>query len=237
MGAGVVDAKIGLRGLLPSLIFSWFVGALHVLQPLLEYLQASPLALFGLVVILLLCGIGLPLPEDIVLITAGLLAGSKGHSCIAASVVMYAGVVAGDSLAFTVGRHFGMRVLAFRWTLRVFSLEKQRLIQKLFTRYGSFVFFVARFLPGLRAGIFCMAGALKASYARFLFFDGVAAVISVPLWVWFGHLLWAKFGDNIGKLTRAVSVAHSYTVLATLSLGAILSLAGWLLWRRLKVTG
>lgn len=208
-----------------------------MLESLLGYFQASPLALFGLLAILLLCGIGLPLPEDVVLVTAGLLANSKGHSWISASVVMYVGVVAGDSLAFFVGRHFGMRVLTLRWTLRLFTPEKQRLIGKLFVRYGSFVFFAARFLPGLRAGVFCIAGAMRANYTRFLVFDSAAAVISVPLWVWFGHFLWAKFGDNIGKLTSAVSLAHSYTVLATVSLVAILFLAGCLLWRRLKVSG
>ena len=37
------------------------------------------------------------------------------------------------------------------------------------------MFFVARFLPGLRAAIFCTAGAMRVRYLHFLFFDGVAA--------------------------------------------------------------
>lgn len=222
---------------MPLGVFHSLVCFRHVLESLLEYFYASPIALLGLLVILLLCGVGLPLPEDVVLMAAGFLAGVKDHSWISASVVMYFGVVAGDSLAFMLGRRIGTPLLTFRWTLRLLPLKKQELIQRLFARYGSFVFFVARFLPGLRAGIFCVAGAMRASYLRFVLIDGAAAVISVPFWVWFGHFLWAKFGDNIGHLTNSISIAHSYSVLVTLSLLAILVLAVWLLWRRFERSG
>lgn len=205
-------------------------------EPLFEYFQASPLALIGLIALLLLCGLGLPLPEDIVLITAGLLAGSKGHSWQSATIFMYAGVVAGDAIAFTIGRRYGIRVLTFKWIERLFSPEKQRLVEKLFARYGSFVFFFARFLPGLRAGIFCIAGAMRASFSRFLLFDGLAALISVPLWVWAGHLLWRKFGDDIDRLAGEVSRTHSYSAWVTLPLAAMLLFAIWRLWRKLRIS-
>ena len=43
-------------------------------QPLLEYFQGSPVALIGLLALLVLCGLGLPIPEDIILLTTGVLA-------------------------------------------------------------------------------------------------------------------------------------------------------------------
>ena len=203
-----------------------------MLESLLAYFQASPAALLGLTLILLLCGVGLPLPEDVVLISAGLLAGNSGHSWVVASVVMYIGVLAGDSLAFSVGHHFGLRILALPWAKRWLPDAKRHLIEKLFARYGSFVFFVARFLPGVRAGIFCIAGAMRASYARFIFFDGLAAVISVPLWVWFGHFLWGKFGNDLENLSRAVSRTRSYAIWATMGLVVVIAVVVYLVWRR-----
>ena len=205
-----------------------------MLEPIFDYFQASPLALVALVLVLLLCGMGLPLPEDIVLITAGLLAGSKGHSWLSASVFMYGGVVAGDAIAFMVGRRYGIRVLSYRWTERFFPPSRRLLVEKLFARYGSWLFFGARFLPGLRAGIFCFAGAMRASFTRFILFDGLAALISVPLWVWFGHFLWSKIGDDVERLTGEISRTHSYTIYLTLPLAAMLMFAVWRLWRRLR---
>lgn len=203
-------------------------------EPLFEFLQNTPLALLGLFLLLLLCGLGLPLPEDVVLITTGLLAGHLGKSWVLASAVMYVGVIAGDSIVFQIGRRVGMRVLSFRWTQRIFPEHKRHLVEKLFARYGNFVFFVARFLPGLRAWIFCIAGAMRASYWRFLLFDGLAALISVPAWVWFGHFLWARFGDDIDRLFGEVARAHSYTLWLTLPLALLLGLGVWRLWRRVR---
>lgn len=205
-----------------------------MVEPLFEFFQATPLALVGLFLLLLLCGLGLPLPEDVVLVTTGLLSGHLGKSWALASLVMYAGVLGGDSIAFAIGRRYGIRVLSYEWAHRLFPQKKRHLVEKLFGRYGSFVFFVARFLPGLRAWIFCIAGAMRASFGRFLLFDGLAAMISVPLWVWLGHFLWRKFGDDIDRLFGEVSRAQSYTLWITLTLAAILAFGVWRLWRRAR---
>ena len=101
-----------------------------LLEPLLAYLQSSPLALLGLMGILLLCGLGLPLPEDVVLISAGLLAAGNGHSWGHASVAMYAGVIAGDALAFGIGHRYGLRLLAIPWVGARVPPEKVQTIQR-----------------------------------------------------------------------------------------------------------
>lgn len=203
-------------------------------EALFEYLHASPLALAGLIALLLLCGMGLPLPEDVVLITAGLLAGYTEHSWYSASVAMYLGVLGGDIIAYSLGRRYGFHLLATRWGLRIFSPRKQHLVQKLFARYGAWVFFAARFMPGLRAGIFCMAGAMRASFGRFLLFDGLAALVSVPLWVWFGHLLWVKFGADLSQVTGQISRVRSVSLWLTLPLVIGVAFAIWRLARRTR---
>jgi membrane protein DedA with SNARE-associated domain len=195
------------------------------MDALLEYIQASPLAIWGLFGLLILCGVGLPMPEDIVLIAAGLVAAETGQSWVAVSVLMYFGVVAGDSLIFAVGRYFGRRLLALPWTRRWLNSKKQERIAALFDRRGSAAFFIARFMPGLRAPIFCTAGAMKVRYLQFLLYDGLAALVSVPLFVWLGHFLWQKFGDDFEQMRAALSRAHAYTMIfALVVLGVVIAL-------------
>lgn len=207
-----------------------------MLDTLLGYFLGSPLAFWGLFLVLVLCGIGVPIPEDIILIAAGILSYEESRSWIKVSVLMYAGVMAGDSLIFVIGRHFGSRLLAHRWTRRMFSPTKQAKIEAKFERYGRMVLFVARFLPGLRAPIFCTAGAMKVPYLRFLLLDGIAALFTVPLFVWLGHWLWAKFHDDVEQLEAALARTHSYSLLVTLGIVVTAVIIGVWLRRRSRST-
>lgn len=182
-------------------------------ETLLKHFQDSPLSLWGPFFVLVLCGLGLPIPEDIVLVSAGALAEMEGRGWIEASIVMYAGVMLGDSTIFFAGRYFGVRLRTARWFQKIFSEKKQAKVEMLFERYHSMVLFVGRFLPGLRAPIFFTAGSTRVSYWKFFFFDGLAAIISVPFFVWLGHWLWAKFKDDISELERVLSRTHSYTIM------------------------
>jgi membrane protein DedA with SNARE-associated domain len=178
---------------------------------LLKYFADSPLSLWGPFLVLLLCGFGLPMPEDVVLVAAGALGQIDGRSWIEVSAVMYAGVMLGDSTIFLAGRYFGARIRGSRWFQRYFSEKKQGKVEDLFDRYHSWVLFVGRFLPGLRTPIFFTAGSTRVKFWKFFFFDGLAALVSVPFFVWLGHWLWAKFSDDISQLQQALSRTQSYS--------------------------
>ena len=197
-----------------------------MLESLLALLQESPLSLWGPFFLLLLCGMGLPMPEDIVLIVAGMLAMDDGRSWIPVAVLMYFGVMAGDSIIFLLGRRYGTRLLAWQGTHHLFPPRKQARVQQLFERYGSVVLLIARFLPGLRAPIFSTAGAMRVRYLKFATYDGVAALFSVPVFVWLGHWLWAKFDDDIQKLNAALANTGSYTFWVAAAL-LLFALAAW----------
>ncbi len=181
-------------------------------------IQGSPLALWALFLALILCGLGLPVPEDIILITAGMIGQDTGQYWVKTSVLMFFGVMTGDTLIFLIGRHLGGRLLTLPWTHRMFSPTKQARIERLFERYGSMVLFVARFLPGLRAPLFASAGAMKVPYRRFALFDGIAALISVPVFVWLGDWLWANFHTDLERLAEVMARTHSYALWSTLLL-------------------
>jgi len=201
-------------------------------ETLLKYFQDSPLSLWGPFMVLILCGLGLPVPEDIVLVTAGALGEMDGRKWTEVSLLMYAGVMMGDSTIFLAGRYFGAKLRSARWFQRYLSEKKQAKVENLFDRYHSWVLFVGRFLPGLRAPIFFTAGSTRVKFWKFFLFDGMAALVSVPFFVWLGHWLWAKFKDDIAALDHALSRTHAYSMMVAALVVLVVALAGLRLWRR-----
>jgi membrane protein DedA with SNARE-associated domain len=151
----------------------------------------------GLFVVLLLCGLGLPMPEDVALLAGGYLV-HKGIIRYPITIgVSLVGVVAGDNSLYFIGRHAGSRLLSYFGLSRPGSGNQVERMQDFMHRHGHLAIFYARFLAGLRAVIYLSAGSLGVSPSRFLFYDLLGAVISVPLVVTLGYL----FG---GEIERAI---------------------------------
>lgn len=159
--------------------------------------------------ILLLCGLGLPIPEDISLISAGYLAHLGLVDVHRVFLLCFAAVLLGDLLAFSMGRWFGQAVLRWKRTQKHFSPREQRRVRAYFRKFGSKVIFIARFLPGLRFSIFFSAGCLRVRPSTFLIYDGLAALVSVPVLVYLAY----AFGDHIDHVI-AWSRRSEYGILA-----------------------
>lgn len=139
-------------------------------------------------VVLLVCGCGVPIPEDITLVAGGIIAGLGYADVRVMAAVGMAGVLVGDSAMFLIGRHFGERARRLRWVAYLLTPQRYARVQAKFGKYGNRLMFVARFLPGLRSAVFLTAGMTRrVSYPRFILLDGLAALISVPLWVYLGY--------------------------------------------------
>ena len=140
--------------------------------------------------VLIICGFGVPIPEDITLVSGGVIAGLypesvNSHLMLVVSMI---GVLAGDSTMYWLGRIYGTRILRFRPMRKIVTLERLKMVREKFAQYGNRVLFVARFLPGLRAPIYMVSGITRrVSYTRFVFIDFCAAIISVPIWVYLGE--------------------------------------------------
>jgi membrane protein DedA with SNARE-associated domain len=165
------------------------------MEHLIEHLQSlTPMSVhLTLAGILVLCGLGLPIPEDISLISAGYVAHKGIVNVHTAFVVSFVSVLGGDLMAFFMGRLFGRRFLAWPPAQRMFTARKQLRVRAYFRKYGSKVIFIGRFLPGLRFSIFFSAGMLCVRPAVFLIFDTLAALLSVPFLVYLAY----AFGDRI----------------------------------------
>lgn len=197
----------------------------QLLDFLIPYGVHSYFVMFGL---LLACGFGLPLPEDVILITGGILA-SRGVTGYWTTVaVTLTGVLIGDGAIFFMGRMAGPRIKSsflFRHILTEHRNEKVRLdLQK----YGHNVIFLARFMPGLRMPIYLTTGMYHVPAWKFFLLDGLAALISVPLWIHLGYL----FGSNLEELERRIDHFRLgfYIVLAVVLAGTI----GLFLYRKAR---
>ena len=141
--------------------------------------------------VLIICGFGVPIPEDITLVSGGVIAGLypesvNSHLMLLVSMI---GVLAGDSTMYWLGRIYGTKILRFRPMRKIVTLQRLRMVREKFSQYGNRVLFVARFLPGLRAPIYMVSGITRrVSYTRFVLIDFCAAIISVPIWVYLGDL-------------------------------------------------
>lgn len=139
--------------------------------------------------VLIACGFGLPIPEDVTLVAGGIISG-LGYTHVATmTIVGLAGVLVGDGLVFTVGRVYGTRVFELKWVKRFLTPKRLGTVREKLAKHGNWVVFAARFMPGLRTPIFLTTGATsQVSLAQFFILDGLAALISVPVWVYLGYL-------------------------------------------------
>ena len=137
---------------------------------------------------LMICGAGLPLPEDITLVAGGVIAGLGYANVHAMFALAMFGVLLGDAGIFLLGHHYGSRMLKWRLVARILTPKRYAMVQEKFVRYGNRMLFIARFLPGMRTTVYISAGiSHRVSFTRFLLIDGLAALISVPFWVYLGY--------------------------------------------------
>ena len=169
---------------------------------------------YGLIFgVLLACGLGIPLPEDISLILGGFLAYQGAARLPEMMAVGLGGILVGDSLIFFFGRRIGTRVgKEGGFFTRIVTPEKRRRVEGLFATHGQKIVMFARFLPGVRAVTFFTAGSAGMKYLTFILWDGFAALVSAPLFVFLGfkfggelELLFAKIRQ--GKVVVGVALA------------------------------
>ncbi len=213
-----------------------------MLERLVDMLGGSGLHLgYGFVFfVLVACGLGLPMPEDIILVTGGVLAwlasdletatvaGMLRDPGLVTMVIMgLAGILVGDTIIFLAGRRFGHRVADFRPLRKVITPAKLEAVERQIRRRGNLVVVVARFLPGLRAPTFFTVGHLRMPLWEFILFDGAAALVSAPLWVCLGFY----FGSDVERVAQEAARFGHY-ILAALGVVLLFLALRWIRARR-----
>jgi membrane protein DedA with SNARE-associated domain len=178
-------------------IFQWLSQFAY--QPIYVYL--------GLVGMMLLSSVGLPLPEEVTLISVGVLAfiganpqhfpppypGAPVVVVHTAAIIAFLAVVGSDFLIYTLGRVFGRKMLYHPRVQRIISSDTLKKVEDWTYKYGAYACGIFRFTPGLRFPGHLVCGMLKYPAWKFLSIDGLAALLSVPTQIY----LLAHYGEPI----------------------------------------
>jgi len=182
-------------------------------------------------VMVMLGNLGVPIPEETVLLVGGYFA-AKGVLTIwwliATAIVSATG---GDALGYVIGRQGGRRLLIrYGAALRI-TPERLRMAERSFERYGPWMVFAARFIAGLRFMAGPLAGALRMTFARFLPYNAAGAVVYCSAITLIAYLLAPSF-DRLIHLFAVLNWTIGLVVLVL-----AVAVGGWALGRRAAAQG
>lgn len=190
-----------------------------------QHLEYAPWIIFGA---LMLAGFNIPISEDLMLITAGVLAGTVMHEQkYQLFLFAFMGCYFSDWEAYWLGRLLGRRMFYIRWFSKMVKLRRLRQAERFYSKYGMYTLLVGRFIPfGVRNVLFVTAGVSKMHFGKFISSDGIACLISNLTLFYIAY----SCGKNYDVLMRHLTGWH---LMAVLVMG-VCTIIGVVVYRRLR---
>ncbi len=183
----------------------------------------------GIILVLVLTGSGLPIPEEVPIVAAGYGASVGTLTPWAAFASCLVGALAGDAVLYTIGYHFGHSLIIrhprFAYLLHA---EREAMIEQMIRKHGLKVFFLARFMVGIRAPVYLAAGVLRMPFRRFLLIDAFCASAVVGLFFGLSY----AYGEHVVGLIRRSEIG--LTVAVILGVAAVVC---YFVWKRRRARG
>lgn len=174
----------------------------------------EPTYVYGFITLFMFASsFGLPVPEELVLVTAGLVAymahspelfpppypGAEGVNVVTLMVVCFCAVFLSDLIVYLIGKFFGGRIIKTKFFQKQVAGKGFDTINSWFQKYGGWACGIFRFTPGLRFPGHMSCGLLGIPLWKFVMIDGLAALVSVPTQVYFvatyGEIILAKIAE------------------------------------------
>jgi membrane protein DedA with SNARE-associated domain len=179
----------------------------------------------GIFILLFLGDIGLPFPEDTILILSGFLIAQGVTKPLPTLLVVYSGLLLTDFVLYLAGKKYGRRIIEHKRLHKIISQDRLRKVEEKFERWGVLVVFFGRHLLGVRAQVFLVAGVMRMPPVKFVMADAASAILTVTLMVGIGYL----GGNSIEVLKKDMArIEHVSVVLF------IMLLVSWIIFRYLK---
>jgi len=189
---------------------------LHIREHVFHWMEHyGYLALFG---VLFSCGLGLPIPEDIPLVFAGVFVSQGKMHLALAGICAWCGIVGGDVVLYHLGKYFGLEVKRIPVIGRHLSEKRIEYVHQKFEEWGVWVIAVGRMFAGIRGTMVVVAGTIRFTFWKFLLADGLAAVVSGGLFLMLGY--W--FGSNMEALKKHVEQGKKWTLLICAVLAVVI---------------
>jgi membrane-associated protein len=161
--------------------------------------------------------VGFVVPGETAAVLGGV-AAKLGHIPLwTVLVTVPAAAIAGDSVGYEVGRHFGARVLQ----LRILRRHQQRLedARNLLGRRGGSAVFLGRWVAFFRAVMPALAGTARMPYVRFLAYNAAGGIAWGTVVVLLGYAA----GASYTKVEKAIGHGSALAVLVVV----LAALLGW----------
>ena len=162
-------------------------------------------------VLLLLGGLGFPIPEDLPLIFAGVALEKGLVKLMPIAVTAYIGVMIGDQFLYFIGYRYGKGLIAkgvdSPWFPSI-TQDRVSLVREQWRRHRYWLIIAARHLFPIRAVTFISAGTLHVPYIDFLIADAIAGVLSVAIMMSIGYFIGESLTPEVTK--HLVDQAHYY---------------------------
>jgi membrane protein DedA with SNARE-associated domain len=168
----------------------------------------------GVFICVFIGNLGIPVPEETVLLAAGFLAGRGDLSLEPLYLVGIGSAVTGDCCGFLFGRTGGQRLLEKLAQRFAFVRSRYKRLQAFFQTHGSKAVFMARFIAGARFLAGPMAGAAGMSFPSFLGWNISGALIWCSLIITIGYLV----GDEFQWIAQVVHMAGRLVAMGVLLL-------------------
>jgi membrane protein DedA with SNARE-associated domain len=182
------------------------------------------LALFLLVI---LGNIGLPVPEETILVLAGYMCWRGELHLPVVLVIGVVSAVGGDNIGYWLGHRYGRAALERHATWLLGHPRRLTMMQEFVARRGPLAVFIARFVPGLRFMAGPLAGALGMPFPTFFGANLFGALCYVPIVVGLGYTIGYGLGEYVERLRHLGTDVEGVVLLAALAF------FGFLLVRRL----
>lgn len=172
----------------------------------------------GLLGVLIIASLGIPIPEDLPLIGAGVvLKLHPEYGSFPLTVLFgFLGVMSGDTVLYTMGRLWGRGVVKHKSVNWIVTPSRFERAERSFHRWGGWFCFFGRLIVGVRAVMCLVAGATRYPFWRFLVADGAGAMVSVPLFVGIGYLCAGTLAHLVGQVAEVQGVAAAVVGIAVM---------------------
>lgn len=188
-------------------IFTWLSQFAY--QPYMVYA--------ALIAMMFMSAFGLPIPEEVTLLSVGLIAYMGANPMLypppvinapvvhplEAAVVATFAVFGADFLVYWIGRIYGRKLVHHPRMSRVFSPVLLKRAELFMRKYGMAATGLFRFTPGVRFPGHLLCGIMRMRAWKFALVDGLAVCISVPTQI----LLISHYGEAILGVIRQFKMA------------------------------
>lgn len=195
------------------------------MEPILQWVTAY--GYYAIFALLVLGIVGLPVPDETMLVFSGYLASRGTLSLPVALVVAFAGSATGITCSYYIGRSLGMKFVHRygRWLhIKDDHIEK---VHRWFDRLGHWALAVGYFIPGVRHLTAIVAGTSGLEYRGFALYAYLGALVWVSTFLGIGYLVGDKWEEVYGRIHHIALVAGAIVIVGAL---------GYWLWRKRRKT-